>query len=739
MLQAQKGTIRGIVYSKESGEPVIFSNILLVGTTLGAASDVSGMFTIPNVPAGNYILICFSLEHDSVSVPVEVKPNKITSLTIYVPKKTVELKQVEINAAREESKTEVKTSLITITSRQLTRIPFVGGEPDLAQYLQVLAGVVSTGDQGGQLYIRGGAPIQTKVLLDGVTVFNPFHSIGLFSVFETELIKNVDVYTGGFPAQYGQRISSVVDIKTRDGNKKRFGGKIAASPFLTHALLEGPLVKQREDGSALSFLAAAKNSFLNHTSQWLYPYVSRDGIPFSFSDYYGKLTYTARGGSRINMFGFYHRDVAEYEQVARFEWKQFGMGSNFTVVPEQSGTIISGLIAYSRYEIALTEAEQKPRNSSIGGFNIAMDFSYFGQNSELKYGFNVNGFRTTLDFINSLGLYIDQNQNTTEFGMYIQYRKYWKRLVIEPGFRADYYASLGAFSPEPRMAVKLNLTEYLRWKVAGGIYAQNFISTRPDRDVVNLFNGFLSGPEEQLYNTKGEPAGRNLQRAYHIIGGVECDIGKYLQFNIEPYYKKFHQIIELNRFKMFPSDPDFQIETGHAYGIDFSFKYETKKCYGWIAYSLAWVTRYNGREDYYPNFDRRHNLNIVGSYNFGRELSWETSLRWNLGTGFPFTRTQGFYPFNNFQEGITTDYVTSNSALGIIYEDKLNAGRLPMYHRLDFSIKKQWPLKKHLLVAVAASVTNIYNRSNIFYFDRIRYTRVDQLPILPSLTLSLNF
>jgi hypothetical protein len=737
---AQKGTIRGVIYDKESGEPIIFSNVVIEGTTLGAATDVNGIFTIPNVPVGNYNVISFSLEHDSISTPAEVKANKMTNLTVFTQKKTVQLSQVEINAEREEAKTEVKASTITVTTRQITRIPNVGGEPDLAQYLQVIPGIVSTGDQGGQLYIRGGSPIQTKVLLDGVTIYNPFHSIGLFSVFETDLIKSADVYTGGFSAQYGQRISSIVDIKTRDGNKKRFGGKVSASPFLTHAILEGPLMKQKENGSAVSFILSAKNSFLDKTSKSLYPYVNDgEGMPFSFNDYYGKLTFSGRGGTEFNLFGFHFNDVADYGSFSRFEWNSLGIGSNFTIVPEQSSTIISGMFAYSNYDIEMKEQEQEARNSSIGGFNIAMDFTYFVKDGELKYGFNINGFKTTLDFTNSLGLLIEENQNTTEFGLFFQYRKAWRRFVIEPSFRIDYYASLGAFSPEPRLGLKYNATDFLRFKFAGGIYSQNFISTRPDKDVVNLFNGFLSGPEDALTNTKGEEANNNLQKAYHAIGGVEIDVAKNIQLNVEPYYKRFQQLIELNRFKQFPTDPNYQIETGDAYGIDFSFKYDTKKYYLWASYSLAWVQRDNGQEVYYTNYDRRHNVNIVASYNFGKDLSWEASARWNFGTGFPFTRTQGYYPFNDFSEGITTDYTTGNSDLGIIYEDKLNAGRLPTYHRLDLGIKKKIEFKKNLGMEIAASVTNVYNRANIFYVDRVTLERVNQLPILPSLSVGLNF
>ncbi len=740
-VMAQKGTVRGIVYDKENGDPVIFSNVVIEGTTFGAATDLNGLFTIPNVPPGNYNIISFSLEHDTVILPAEIKAGKITTVTFYSPKKTVKINEVEISAEREEAKTEVKVSTISITTKQITRIPTVGGEPDLAQYLQVLPGVVSTGDQGGQLYIRGGSPIQTKVLLDGLTIYNPFHSIGLFSVFETDIIKNVDVYTGGFPAQYGQRISSIVDIKTRDGNKKRIAGKVSASPFLTKAILEGPIIKQKDNGNSLSFILSAKNSFLNRTSKTLYPYVNEgdNGIPFSFNDYYGKVSFNTTGGSKFNLFGFHFNDVADYEGVSRFEWNSLGLGTNFTLVPNQSNTIINGIIAYSNYDIALTEANQRPRNSSIGGFNIQMDFTYFTEGGELQYGFNINGFTTTLDFYNNLGIKVEQDQNTTEFGLFFKYRKAWKRFVLEPSVRVDYYASLGAFSPEPRLGLKFNATNKLRFKFAGGVFSQNFISTRPDRDVVNLFNGFLSGPDDALTKPNGERANSNLQRAYHAIGGVEIDVAKNIQVNIEPYYKRFQQLIELNRFKVFPQDPDFQIETGDAYGIDFSFKYEIKKVYIWTAYSLAWVTRDNGVQEYNPNFDRRHNLNVIATYSFGNNLSWETSVRWNFGTGFPFTRTQGFYPYNNFSNGINTDYTTSNSNLGILYEEQLNAGRLPTYHRLDLGVKKKITFNKNLGMDIAVSVSNAYNRENIFYFDRVRYTRVNQLPIIPSLTVSFNF
>ena len=145
----------------------------------------------------------------------------------YLKESSIQLNTIQLSAERQEAKTSVNTSVVKLTAKSLKKLPSIGGEPDLAQFLQVIPGVVFTGDQGGQLYIRGGAPIHNVVLLDGMILYNAFHSIGLFSVFDTDVIKTADVYTGGFSAEYGGRISSVVDIKTRDGNKKCLKGKVA--------------------------------------------------------------------------------------------------------------------------------------------------------------------------------------------------------------------------------------------------------------------------------------------------------------------------------------------------------------------------------------------------------------------------------------------------------------------------------------------------------------------------------
>lgn len=738
---AQKATIRGNVYDKSTGEPVIFTTVYLEGTAYGTSTDINGFFSIAKIPKGNYTLMVTGIGLDTIKMPIEiVKENQIVSKNLYLTKSNLALQQVDVSAAREEKTTQAQVSTIKLTPETITRLPSVGGEPDLAQYLQVVPGVIFTGDQGGQLYIRGGSPVQTKVLLDGMVIYNPFHSIGLFSVFDNDIIKNVDIYTGGFNAQYGGRVSAVMDITTRDGNRKNISGNVSASPFLAKLELEGPIIKQKEDGGSLTYVLSSRNSYLDKTSPTLYKYVDGGKLPYAFNDVYAKLAYNTKNGSKVSFFGFSNNDRASFQGLADFKWKSWGAGSNFIIVPGNSNTIINGTIGYSKYDINMLQADNQPRKSSVGGFNVGLDFTYFVKAGELRYGFNINGYATNFSFFNSAGTISSQQANSTEMGLYVKFRKVvGKVLVLEPGVRFDYYASLGAISPEPRLDAKVNITDWLRLKLATGLYSQNLISTKADKDVVDLFTGFLFAPDETLLKPNGSESGSKLQRSFHGIFGVELDIAKHIEFTIEPYYKRYLQLINLNRYKQFVTESNYLTETGNAYGIDFLVKYSNKNLFVWVAYSLSRVELYDGKETFTPFYDRTHNLNMVVSYRFGKKSSWEAGARWNLGSGFPFTRTQGFYEDLSFLNGVGTNYTTQNGTLGIKYEDQTNVGRLPWYHRLDLSISKKFQFGERVSLKIEASVSNVYDRNNIFYFDRVKYERVNQLPILPSLALSLSF
>jgi hypothetical protein len=747
---AQSGSVRGFVYDKDNGEPVLFTNVLLKGTTYGVATDVNGYYSITNVPVGNYILTTSSIGYDTAEVAITVKTGEIVTRSLTIKRSAINLKDVEISAEREAARTEVRTSVTKVTPREIKMVPSVGGEPDLAQYLQVLPGVVFSGDQGGQLYIRGGTPVMNKVLLDGMVVYNPFHSIGLFSVFDPDIIRNADVYTGGFSAEYGGRISSVMDITTRDGNKKRFSGKVSANPFTSKILFEGPISKQKtENGSGSTFIFTAKNSYLDKTSPKLYSYVDEKGLPYSFTDIYAKATTYGSTGSKLSLFGFNFRDDANYRFLTDNSWKTSGGGFNFVLVPGGSSNLIDGNFAYSKYSITQSEAEQSPRFSSVNGFNLDMNFTNFLGKNELKYGFQVLGFRTSFETYNILNIKAEQTENTTEFGSFVRYRIVRTRFVVEPSMRIHYFASLSEFSPEPRIGFKLNISDGFRVKLAGGMYAQNLLSSVSDRDVVNIFYGFLSGPENLPGEFQGKEVKSKLQKSRDVVGGIEIDLASHLSLNLEVYYKDFYQLTNVNRDKIYPDNgsyndkpdylvKDFIIEKGIAKGGDAVLKYDHRRLYIWLVYSLGFVDREDEVRSYTPHFDRRHNLNFVGSYTLGKRLDWEFNIRWNYGSGFPFTKTAGFYEYLTFSDGLFTDITNANGDLGIIYGE-LNNGRLPDYHRMDVSLKKTFLVAKNSNLELTASVVNIYNRQNIFYFDRVRYKRINQLPILPALGASITF
>lgn len=747
---AQKADIRGFVYEQESSEPAIYTSVYLKGTTFGNQTNLDGFFTITQIPPGDYTLMITSIGYDTVQLPLTLKSGDILTKKLYLKKSAVQMKELEVSGESEEKKTDVRISVNKIVTKEIKQLPSVGGEADLAQYLQVIPGIISSGDQGGQLYIRGGTPIQNKLLLDGMVIYNPFHSIGLFSVIDPDIIRGADVYTGGFNAEYGDRISSIMDITTRDGNKRRLSGKVGVNTFSSKIILEGPLKKERdnEEGSS-SFLLSYRNSYLDQSSKVFYPYADENGLPFSFQDLYGKLSFNSSTGSKVNFFGFRFSDRANYNNIAALNWDATGIGTNFIVIPSGSSVLIEGHFAFSNYGIEMNEQFAPTRYSEIGGFNSGFDFTNFKGKNEFKYGIDVAGIKTNYLYENIIGTKTEQNQNSTQGGGYLKYKRVTDRWVIEPGFRIAYYASLSELSPEPRIGVKYKATSKLRLKGAAGYYAQNLIAGTSDRDVVNLFYSFLTGSDNLPSEFDGEPVTSRLQKARHVIAGFEWDLPHHFSLNVEAYIKDFTQLENINRDKLYDDTPqnsnkpdalkkDFIIETGMARGIDFLLNYDYNGFYFWGVYSYASVSRFDGTRTYWPNFDRRHNVNLLASYSFGKNRCWMTSIRWNFGSPFPFTQSAGYYEQLTFVDGIGTDLTGQNGNVSTIFAP-INEGRLSSYHRLDFSIQRTYQLSTTSKLEVNAGVTNAYDRQNIFYVNRFTAQQIYQLPILPSIGAILSF
>ncbi|MCC6600887.1 MAG: TonB-dependent receptor [Crocinitomicaceae bacterium] len=751
-----QGSVRGFIKDADTGEPVIFITVGLEGTDIGTSTDADGYFSLTKVPAGTYTLLIKNIEYEEVKEAVVLENGKVLTKNLFLKKSVIELGPVEISAEKSDQKNNVNISVQSIRPQDIKKVPAFGGQADIVQVLTTLPGFISTGDQGGQIFVRGGSPVQNKVLLDGMIVYNPFHSIGLFSVFDNDIISNADVFTSGFGAQFGGRISSVMDITTRDGNKKEISGKIGASPFGGKVLVEGPLKKMKANGGGISFILSAKNSYLDKSSPKVYPWVNDgNGLPFNYTDLYSKISFGGSSGSKFNIFGFSFDDaVTNYFALADLNWKNRGAGGNFVVSPSSSPVLISGNFAWSDYKTVLKEAHVQDRSSGIRSFNFGLEFKYVNKRDVINYGVEVVGFSTEFNTFNPLGVKIELEQNTTELDGFFLYKINRDRFVLEPGLRMQYYSSFSVFSPEPRLGFKYKANRRFRLKAATGIYSQNLMATNSDRDVVNLFYGFLASPEElqsnfTTPNHETRTINNPLQKAIHYVAGFEFDITELINMNVEGYYRDFRQVTNTNRNKIFPDNADnqfrpellrkdFIIESGRAMGVDIVLKYESKNTSINMVYSIANVDRWDGLRYYDPVFDRRHNVNFVASQKFGKKRDWDISARWNLGSGLPFTQTQGYYQPPGVEGGISTDYTISNSPVMGIQYAALNEGRLPYYHRLDVNLRKTIKREK-ISVEFNAGITNLYNRANVFYIDRVTAKRVDQLPALPAIGIEIGF
>lgn len=751
--------IKGFIYDEGTGEPVLFANIVVVENNKGTSSDVNGFYSITNLEKKSYTLKFSFIGYDTKTVTVDLSKGKTVSQNVYLKESDNILDEIELSAEVEAKKTETSVSKIQITSAEIKRMPSIGGQPDLAQYIQVIPGVVFTGDQGGQLYIRGGSPVQNLVLLDGMPIYSPFHSIGFSSVFDTELIKNADVYTAAFGAEYGGRMSSVMDIKTKDGNRKRITGKLSANTFGSQLTLQGPLSKPKNGLSSSSFVVSGKTSYLDKTSKALYKYALRDGeesIPFTYNDLYGKFTLTAPSGTKASVYGFTFNDKVNYSSQTNFDWKANGLGSNIVAVLPNSLSILEFNFTYSDYvmnEIGKTlekgeYVDGDPKTSAINEFNFTFNVSKnISDEKSFKFGVKLGGGKTEFKFKNKNLSNFELSDNTTNLGVFYKFKYNNALWVVEPSIRFNYYTKIGESVLEPRLSMKYNVTDVIRLKGSGGLYSQNLIAANNGRQVVNLFNGFTSSPEDLPKTFLGDEIESQIQKSIHGVVGIEVDLSDNLEMNIEGFYKNNYQLVNINLDKISTTASsnkieeykfrEFIYEKGNAKGIDVSLKYAKNRFNTNLTYSISKVEFTNEDFTYAPHFDRRHNLNITSSYYLDKKKTLSLDGRFNFGTGFPFAEIVGTYQAPDLTN-LGNDVINVNGE-AVNHYGNPDSGRLPSYARLDLSLTKKFTFSKTQSLDANITVSNALDRENIFYYDKVNFERVNQLPIFPSVGLTWSF
>jgi hypothetical protein len=374
--QSSKSDIRGFVYDAINGDRIVGASLLAVKNVTDPAeapssadyrsvlSDNDGYFALTGLSVGEYLVRISITGYDTLIEKVQVKAGSNSKKDFYI-NKIASMGEVTISVKAKAK--EAQVGVTTVDAKTISKMPAVGAEPDILQYLQVLPGVVFSGDQGGQLYIRGGSPVMNKVMLDGLTIYNPFHSIGLFSVFETDLIQTADVYSAGFGAEYGGRVSAVVDLKTRDANRNRMAAKVGLTTFTSKLLLETPLKKYQQGKGNSSLAVSYKNSFLRESSRIFYNYANPDKLPYNFGDLFIKASFNSSTGGYTKLYGFHFTDNVAFPGSTSYNWTSTGLGGKFMIVPEQAKTRVDGYFLWSKYDIQQKEQYARPRSSSIGG------------------------------------------------------------------------------------------------------------------------------------------------------------------------------------------------------------------------------------------------------------------------------------------------------------------------------------------------------------------------------------
>ena len=752
---AQRVALKGFIYDGRTGQAVPYATVSVEGSTLGTSSDVNGYYHLEGFLPGTYDVQVRCVGYLPLSETIRIDGSRPVVWNVEIEPEAVQLHEVNVSAAREARQREdVGISEINIIPAEITMTPTMGGIPDLIQRLQIIPGVVSRGDIGGQIYIRGGTPVQNKMLLDESVIYNPVHSIGMFTVFDNDYIQNVDFHTGGFSAEYGGCISSVVNVNTRYGNTRKFSGRADLSTIMSKLFIEGPLFKDSSmESSSLSFMLSVKNAHFIQGQKWFYPYLDQE-LPFNFLDIYSKFTLLAGKSLRVNLYGYNSNDRVGYSgSPAVYSWKATGFGGDIQLYPPRASMSIKAYFAGSFYTMTLEEQSYDPRFSNIDHLSFGFRFKRYLPNQTINYGLELMNLTTDYSYFSNPFNDFEQRENSTEISGYLQYHADIGRFLIDPGLRFQHYATLAKSSFEPRLLLKFSVLKNFRLKAAGGLYTQNLISAISDRDIVNFFHGFLSAPVSLVNDGEKPVSDYYLQKSQHYIAGAELDFFSKLFVNLEYYYKYYPQLINFNKYKILSEEQhpelpkyltrDFILESGFAQGLELSILYDDQFRRLELGYTYAVTKRkYDDPEkgvvEYYPQYDRRHNLNLSGSIRFGRGHNWEANAHWSYGSGFPFTPSMGYCETVMLDENANINHLTSNGSMGILYGD-YNAARLPDYHRLDMAVKKRFPLKGHSLLEAEFTVINVYDHENVFYTDRKTNEQVNQLPVLPSLRVSMEF
>nr|WP_319776158.1 TonB-dependent receptor [uncultured Sphaerochaeta sp.] len=761
-------SVSGFVYDNSDGEALIGANVYIKELGLGASTNNSGYFAIANVPKGEFTLICSYIGYEVFSKNIQVALSLKTSYKIYLKPTSVMTEEVVVTGdsiPTIERMFAKPVSQINLNSKQINQIPRMI-EADLLRALQTMTGITAISDFSSALYVRGGTPDQNLYMIDGTDVYNPEHAFGIFSNFNTNAIKKVEISKGGFGSQYGGRLSSVLDITNIDGNRNKFEGVVNISLLSASTTLQTPL------GNFGSLSGSFRRTYIDQTySKWI-----EDVPDYYFYDANIKSFLDLDEKNKLTVSFFNSRDDLDFKIDKNAE-ESFGFIYNWG---NTTGSInwkhifspklfASFWLTGSRFDSRFNlEAVQFKEDNYLSDYALKGALEYYYSNElQFKLGIEQKLLHEKYDQDSPNGRILTDNKRQLTSG-YIS--AIWKPNAdwdIEAGLRYNFFNTDTTFSNfSPRLTMKYRLSESSNLKLAVGRYYQ-YINRLPRLFFASIWI------TANKYNSES--------KSDHFILGYQKELGEVWEFEFETYYKTYKNLYQFNQnvgADIVPSYHDkygrpvytsmkdiFNRGDGESYGFEALIRKDLGSVTGWLSYSYS-ATKYefddlNQGTTFYPRHDRSHVVNLVSNFElvslwdeiWGKKAvkndkKWFVGINFIYASGQPITTPSSAYYTSPVPDWGSIDRIGEDMPSYKLYPGSINSFRLPAYMRLDLSITYEidygsWQLAPYLQIINAGGRKNLwfiqYNEDTVNDVVTQNIEKVNMLPMLPSIGVNIKF
>ena len=746
-----KHTVSGYIREKGSQEQLIGVNVYLPNSSIATASNTYGFYSLTLISTDSLTLIFSYVGYQRVEKRISLQKNIELNIEL---EPANQLQEVMISAKRQEEKVSetAQMSQIDLPVQQIKKIPAFLGEKDVLKVLQLMPGVQKGSEGQSGIYVRGGGADQNLIILDDAIVYNAAHLFGFFSTFNGDALKSVELTKGGFPARYGGRLSSVIDLNMKEGNKEKLHGEGGIGLISSRLTLEGPIKRGKS-----SFLISGRRTYLDVVAR---PFIkaqsgsdTRDDGGYYFYDLNAKLNYDFGRKDKVYFSGYFGKDKFYTSSKSNTEYDKSNLNwGNITTTARWNHLFNQKLFAntsfiLSRYQFGIGSFYENLQenadnytldyNSRINDVGVKSDFDYFPNHlHSIRMGIAVTRHRfiPSAIVLKSSQTNLDRKASpidVLESGIYGE--DIWKvteKLKMNVGVRLSYFLAQqkSYFRPEPRLSAALKLAENLSAKAS---YAE-----------MNQFVHLLSNTGIGLPTDLWVPTTKNVapQNSRQVAAGIAKDFPKQnLALTVEGYYKYMRNILAYKEGSTFLNldglgaqevnwENNVTAGNGWSYGGEFLLQRKAGRFSGWVGYTLSWTqwqfAQLNAGKKFFPRYDRRHDISVVGIFELSPKIT--LSGTWVYGTGNALTLPVATYDayidrFNNARRTPTIVNRIQWSSQDVNEYGEKNSFRAEAFHRLDFGIQFHKKLKRHERTW-EFSVYNAYNRRNPFFYNIVTET-----------------